>query len=245
TGAVNSGPWVALRLRGGRSVRFVQLRMHKACRSGAFSALARSAARPPPPRPGEPRRRRSQIMEGAGGVSVGAPAERGRMRGAGQATFGIHQTGAGDTQPAPVRLITSSAFCGPHMKQTLTHPSKEEVVGCYFNPDVGASGLRLTLFPDGQARLEKWLDLGATWILLRTGEFVLVGSVILTTFRDFDWCGTSFAQDGELHIRRLRLRQVVNDFELAWCFVLASSDSVEALDQAVQEDQPHLDRLRE
>jgi hypothetical protein len=124
------------------------------------------------------------------------------------------------------------------MNQTLAHSSKEEVAGSYFNPDVGASGLRLILFPDGQARLEKWLDLGGTWMLLRRGDFVLVGSVILTTFRGFHWCGTSFAHDGELHIRRLRLRQGDNDLALDWCLVLAPSDSVE-------ENQPHLNRLRE
>jgi hypothetical protein len=81
-------------------------------------------------------------------------------------------------------------------------------------------------------------------MLIRVGEFVTVGKVILTTFRDFDWCTTSFAQDGELHFRRLPLRRVVEDPELEWSDVLAPSDSVQALDRAVQENQPHLDRLK-
>ncbi len=130
------------------------------------------------------------------------------------------------------------------MRQTLAHLSKEDVAGSYFNPDLGASGLRLTLSLDGQARLEKWQDLGGRWTLLRTGKFLIVGPVILTTFRAFGWCATSFAQDGELHVRRLCLRRVVDDPGLLeWYYVLAPSDSVQALDRAVQENQPHLDRL--
>src|SRR5262245_4864362 len=126
---------------------------------------------------------------------------------------------------------------------TLAPLSKGDVAGSYFNPDLGVSGLRLTLSPNGEARLDKWLDLGGMWMLLRTGEFVMVGSVILTTFRDFGWCVTSFAQDGELHLRRFPLRRMVDEPELEWCRVLAPSDSVEALDRAVEENQPHLDRL--
>lgn len=79
-------------------------------------------------------------------------------------------------------------------------------------------------------------------MFIGAGEFTLVGTVILTTFRDVDWRATSFARDGELHVRQLRVRRTFENPELELRYVLAPSDSVEALDRAIQENQPELDR---
>jgi len=114
--------------------------------------------------------------------------------------------------------------------QPLGGPLLEDVIGSYFNPGYAASGLRLTLTVDGQAKLEKWLDLGGgKWRTLQVGRFLAVGSVLLTSLRDIDWCATSFAKDGELHVRRLRLMRAYDNPELEWRIVLVPSDSVQEL----------------
>jgi hypothetical protein len=121
----------------------------------------------------------------------------------------------------------------------------QDVAGAFFNPSAGASGLRLTLDANGDASLEKWLDLGGKWMKLRTGRFLLVGDVVLTTFRDIDWCATSFAQDGELHVRRLALRRAYDEPELELRIVLAPSDTIEELDKLMEASPPGMGRLEE
>src|SRR5262249_10549384 len=123
--------------------------------------------------------------------------------------------------------------------------SVQDLAGCYFNPGPAASGLQLALDSGGRARVEKWLDLGCKWMTIGQGQFLLVGSVLITTFRDLEWGATSFATDGELHARRLRLRRAFDDSELVWRYVLAPSDTIELLDQAIAENSPGLERLDE
>jgi len=130
-----------------------------------------------------------------------------------------------------------------HTDQPVDGPSLEELTGSYINPGYAASGLRLTLTADGQAKLEKWLDLGAKWMTVQVGRFLAVGSVLLTSLRDIDWCATSLARDGELHVRRLRLMRAYDNPELTWRIVLVPSDSVQELDRAVQEEHPELPGL--
>jgi hypothetical protein len=132
-----------------------------------------------------------------------------------------------------------------HADQAVDCPSREDLIGSYFNPGVAASGLRLTLDIAGRVKLEKWLDLGAAWMTVQAGKFTIVGSVLLTSLRGFDWCVTSFAQDGELHARRLRLMRAYDNPELQWRIVLAPSDSVQELDRAVEQNHPELAGLEQ
>jgi hypothetical protein len=120
-----------------------------------------------------------------------------------------------------------------------------EIAGEYLNPGVAASALRLVLDAEGDARLDKWRDLGGKWATLRSGRFRLSGDVVSTTFRDLDWCHTSFAQDGELHVRRVVPAWPRAGVGPASRFVLVPSDTVEEFDELLEANPPGLDRLEE
>lgn len=108
-------------------------------------------------------------------------------------------------------------------------PELDAVAGCYENPGLLATALRLTLAADGSYVLERWLDLGGQWSPLRSGTFAFDGRTIRTDLRDMSWCPGSFGQDGVLHVREA---QSLPGAESQW--VLVPADCVGALDEAVR-----------
>jgi hypothetical protein len=120
----------------------------------------------------------------------------------------------------------------------------EAVAGCYVNPGLLATALRLTLGTDRSYILERWLDLGGRWSPLRSGTFVLDGRTVKTELRDVPWCPGSFGQDGVLHVRDIRLR-VTPDLPGASRLVLIPADCVGALDEAVWANAVALEGLEE
>jgi threonine dehydratase len=113
-----------------------------------------------------------------------------------------------------------------------------EIAGIYLKQGAGASGLQLTLHPNGNVVLRKWLDLGGSWRILGEGKFFLVGNVIHTTLRDLDFAPESLSKDGILHIRQVAGEKGNN-------VILSPSESIEKLDEAIDSRAPELSRLHD